>query len=81
MTLDSFGRLTVAGHAQRNVWRLEQVDPRAQLTITGRPLPAGKLLNSPNDLTYKSDGSLYFTDPPYGLSTPEGQQPRKAASL
>jgi gluconolactonase len=28
----------------------------------------GKKLNSPNDLVYRSDGSLYFTDPPYGLS-------------
>ncbi len=27
----------------------------------------GKKFNSPNDLVYKSDGSLYFTDPPYGL--------------
>jgi len=27
----------------------------------------GKRCNSPNDLVYKSDGSLYFTDPPYGL--------------
>ena len=27
----------------------------------------GKPLNSPNDLVYKSDGSLYFTDPPFGL--------------
>ena len=27
----------------------------------------GKRFNSPNDLAYKSDGSLYFTDPPYGL--------------
>jgi len=28
----------------------------------------GKRFNSPNDLVYKSDGSLYFTDPPYGLT-------------
>jgi gluconolactonase len=28
----------------------------------------GKRFNSPNDLVYKSDGSLYFTDPPYGLA-------------
>jgi gluconolactonase len=27
----------------------------------------GKRLNSPNDLVHKSDGSLYFTDPPFGL--------------
>ena len=29
----------------------------------------GKRLNSPNDLVYKSDGSLFFTDPPFGLPT------------
>ncbi|MEF8787718.1 MAG: SMP-30/gluconolactonase/LRE family protein, partial [Planctomycetota bacterium] len=28
----------------------------------------GKRLNSPNDLVVKSDGSIYFTDPPYGVS-------------
>ena len=27
----------------------------------------GKRLNSPNDLVYRSDGALYFTDPPFGL--------------
>jgi gluconolactonase len=31
----------------------------------------GKRLNSPNDLVYKSNGDLYFTDPPYGLPSPE----------
>ena len=66
MTLDSRGRLTVAGHAQRDVWRLEHIDPKAQLTVLADTYE-GKQLNSPNDLTYKSDGSLYFTDPPYGL--------------
>jgi gluconolactonase len=30
MTLDSRGRLTVAGHAQRDVWRLEHINPKAQ---------------------------------------------------
>jgi gluconolactonase len=36
----------------------------------------GRHLNSPNDLVYRSDGSLYFTDPPFGL--PEfGDDPRK----
>ena len=31
-----------------------------------------KRFNSPNDLVYKSDGSLYFTDPPYGFLDPVG---------
>jgi gluconolactonase len=66
MTLDSHGRLTVAGHAQRDVWRLEQVNPKAQVTVLADTYD-GKQLNSPNDLAYKSDGTLYFTDPPYGL--------------
>ena len=33
MTLDARGRLTVAGHAQRNVYRFESLDPHAQITI------------------------------------------------
>jgi gluconolactonase len=67
MTLDRRGRLTVSGHAQRDVWRLEQMDdPKGQITILADTYQ-GKRLNSPNDLAYKSDGSLYFTDPPYGL--------------
>jgi gluconolactonase len=68
MTLDSHGRLTVAGHAQRDVWRLEQMDPKAQVTVLADSYQ-GKRLNSPNDLAYKSNGDLYFTDPPYGLPT------------
>ena len=36
----------------------------------------GKRLNSPNDLVYKSDGALYFTDPPFGLPKFDGD-PRK----
>jgi gluconolactonase len=63
MTLDSRGRLTVSGHAQRDVWRLEQMDPKAQVTILADSYQ-GKRLNSPNDLAYKSNGDLYFTDPP-----------------
>src|ERR1700739_3277065 len=33
MTLDPEGRVTVAGHARRNVWRMESLDPNAQITI------------------------------------------------
>jgi gluconolactonase len=76
MTLDSQGRLTVAGHAQRDVWRLESIDSGAQITILADTYQ-GKRLNSPNDLVYKSDGSLYFTDPPYGLGTQTDSDPAR----
>jgi len=76
MTLDRTGRLTVAGHAQRDVWRLESLAAGAQVTVLADSYQ-GKKLNSPNDLVYKSDGSLYFTDPPYGLPTQGDNDPIK----
>ena len=76
MTLDIHGRLTAAGHAQRDVYRLELLDPKAKITILADSYQ-GKKLNSPNDLVYKSDGSLYFTDPPYGLRTQKDDDPEK----
>jgi gluconolactonase len=76
MTLDADGRLTVAGHARRNVWRLESMSPTARITVLADSFQ-GKKLNSPNDLVYKSDGSLYFTDPPYGLRTQSDKDPEK----
>ncbi len=76
MALDSKGRVTVAGHARRNVWRLESLNPNAQITVLADSYQ-GKKLNSPNDLTYKSDGSVYFTDPPYGLPTQGDHDPLK----
>ncbi len=68
MTLDSSGRLSVAGHALRNVWRAESADLHGKITVLADSFE-GKRLNSPNDLVYSRDGSLYFTDPPYGLET------------
>ncbi|SRR5579875_848715 len=76
MTLDPEGRLTVAGHAQRDVYRLETMDPQGQITILADSYQ-GKRLNSPNDLVYDTNGSLYFTDPPYGLQTQSDQDPQK----
>jgi gluconolactonase len=76
MTLDPDGRVSVAGHARRNVWRLETLDPKAQITVLADAYE-GKKFNSPNDLVYKSDGSLYFTDPPYGLPTQADDDPQK----
>jgi gluconolactonase len=80
MTLDLHGRLTVAGHAQRDVYRLESLDSKGQITILADSYQ-GKKLNSPNDLVYKSDGSLYFTDPPYGLRSQKDTDPEKQLTV
>jgi gluconolactonase len=63
LTLDREGRLTIDEHGNRRVIRLEK---DGRLTVLADRYE-GKRLNSPNDLVYKSDGSLYFTDPPFGL--------------
>lgn len=80
MTLDRRGRLTVAGHAQRDVWRLESLAKGATRTILAEKYE-GKRLSSPNDLVYRADGSLYFTDPPYGLPTQSDSDPNKEISF
>jgi gluconolactonase len=80
MTLDARGRLTVAGHAQRNVYRLETLDAKGTRTILADSYE-GKRLNSPNDVVYRSDGSLYFTDPPYGLETQNDSDPKKQLTV
>ncbi len=76
MTLDARGRLTVAGHAQRDVFRFETLDPHGPITILADTYQ-GKRLNSPNDLVYRSNGDLYFTDPPYGLRTQKDSDKEK----
>src|SRR5207302_8015902 len=63
LTPDSQGRLTSTEHGTRRVTRLEK---NGQLTVLADRYE-GKRLNSPNDLVYRSDGALYFTDPPFGL--------------
>ena len=63
LTLDPQGRLTIDQHGNHRVVRLEE-DGR-EVVLADRY--EGKRLNSPNDLVYRSDGTLYFTDPPFGL--------------
>jgi gluconolactonase len=63
LTLDKQGRLTINEHGNRRVTRLEK---NGVLTVLADRYE-GKRLNSPNDLVYRSDGALYFTDPPFGL--------------
>lgn len=63
LTLDSDGRLLLAQHGMRQVGRLEEDGSISSLASEFE----GKPLNSPNDLVVHSDGSVYFTDPPFGL--------------
>jgi len=63
LTLDRQNRLTINQHGNRRVVRMEK---NGQLTVLADRYDVNRL-NSPNDLVYKSDGALYFTDPPFGL--------------
>ena len=63
VTLDREGRIVFCTHGDRNVVRIEKDGKRTVLADRFE----GKRLNSPNDLVFKSDGALYFTDPTAGL--------------
>ncbi len=63
LTLDPQGRLTINQHGNRRVLRLNADGTETVLADRFE----GKRLNSPNDLVYRSDGALFFTDPPFGL--------------
>jgi gluconolactonase len=65
LTTDAQGRLTTCQHGNRRIVRIE----RNGVTTIMADKWEGKRLNSPNDLVYRSDGSLFFTDPPFGLPT------------
>jgi gluconolactonase len=72
LTIDRQGRLTINEHGNRRITRLEK---NGVVTVLADRYQ-GKRLNSPNDLVYRSDGALFFTDPPFGL--PKGfDDPRK----
>ncbi len=63
LTLDSHGRLTINQHGNHRVVRDEKDGTQTILADSYQ----GKRLNSPNDLVYRSDGTLFFTDPPFGF--------------
>ena len=63
LAFDARGRLVVCDHGNRRVARIEKDGTRTTLADRYE----GKRFNSPNDLVYRSNGDLYFTDPPYGL--------------
>ena len=62
-TLDNFGRLISCEHLSRSVTRTE-FDGSIKVIASHYE---GQRLNSPNDVVVKSDGSIWFTDPSYGI--------------
>ena len=73
LTLDGQGRVLAAEHNGRRVSRVADDGTRTVLAERFQ----GKRLNSPNDIVLKSDGTIYFTDPPYAVqpSTPGVPRP------
>jgi gluconolactonase len=63
LTYDPQGRLVLCEHGDRRVARLEAGGRKTTLVDRYE----GKRINSPNDAVFKSNGDLYFTDPPFGL--------------
>ena len=62
-TRSTDGSVVLCQHGNR---RIVRIDSKMNITTVVDNFE-GKKLNAPNDLVYRSDGSLYFTDPPYGL--------------
>ncbi len=73
LNIDDKGRLIFCEHGDRRVSRLETNGGKKTLADSFE----GKRLNSPNDSTFKSNGDLYFTDPPYGLPKRENDERRE----
>jgi gluconolactonase len=63
LDFDIDGHLTICEHGDRRVCRLEADGSKTVLA----DCYDGRRLNSPNDLVCRSDGAIYFTDPPFGL--------------
>ncbi len=63
LAFDPAGRLVLAEHGDRRIGRLENNGQKTTLVDRFQ----GKRINSPNDVVFRSNGDLYFTDPPFGL--------------
>jgi gluconolactonase len=76
LALDAEGRLLLAQHGDRRIARMNAPwdAPESNFeTLAGEY--QGQRFNSPNDVAVRSNGDLYFTDPPYGLEG--GNEPKE----
>jgi gluconolactonase len=72
-TLDREGRLLTAEHSGRRV-AIQEKDGAVKTVVDSFD---GKKLNSPNDVVVKSDGTIWFTDPEYGLQNDPNAKGKK----
>lgn len=70
LTLDRDGALLACEHGNR---RVSRETPHGTVTLSDQY--EGRRLNSPNDLVVRSDGAIYFTDPPYGIREEQRELP------
>jgi gluconolactonase len=70
LTFDEQGRLVACEHETRRVTRETAHEPLPIATHF-----EGKRLNSPNDVVVRSDGRIFFTDPPYGIREEQRELP------
>jgi gluconolactonase len=68
LAVDAMGRLYAAEHGSRSVTRTRPDGSRETLASHVVEGGARRRLNSPNDLIVRADGTVYFTDPPYGIT-------------
>ena len=73
LAIDPDGRLCMCEHGDRRVSRLTPGGGKRTIVDNFQ----GKRLNSPNDLVFADDGTMYFTDPPYGLPKRENDPRRE----
>jgi len=71
LVLDTSGRLIACEHGNR---RVTHTEPDGTISVLADSY-LGRKLNSPNDAAVRSDGTVFFTDPPYGVKQEERELP------
>jgi len=77
LTYDREGRLIICEHGNRRISRIDIDGSYAILADTYQD----RQLNSPNDVVVRSDGNIFFTDPPYGIEPEEQELPFQGVYL
>jgi len=78
MALDGRGNLLICEHGDRRLAALPLAEKSGKRTLTDNH--QGQRYNSPNDVVASANGTLYFTDPPFGLPQ-QANDPRREAPV